>query len=111
MESIIFYSFLVGRNLWGRLLPPKMSLRKLKKPFQHLLLGSLALGPWFLKGDLQTNSIKELLRNSVSDPSLDLLRVREAVPQSVAEDVPGGPVVKTLGSQHRGPGFDSWSGN
>ena len=26
-------------------------------------------------------------------------------------DFPGGPVVKTLHSQCRGPNFDSWSGN
>ena len=26
-------------------------------------------------------------------------------------DFPGGPVVKTLHSQYRGPGFDYWSGN
>ena len=26
-------------------------------------------------------------------------------------DVPGGPVVKTLRSQCRGPRFDPWSGN
>ena len=28
-----------------------------------------------------------------------------------AWDFPGGPVVKTLRSQHRGPGFDPWSGD
>ena len=27
------------------------------------------------------------------------------------EDFPGGPVVKTLRSRCRGPGFDPWSGN
>ena len=28
-----------------------------------------------------------------------------------AGDFPGDPVAKTLCSQSRGPGFDSWSGN
>ena len=27
------------------------------------------------------------------------------------QDFPGGPAVKTLCSQCRGPGFDPWSGN
>ena len=29
----------------------------------------------------------------------------------ISWDFPGGPVVKTLCSQCRGPGFDPWSGN
>ena len=30
---------------------------------------------------------------------------------STGRDFPGGPAVKTLRSQCRGPGFDPWSGN
>ena len=31
--------------------------------------------------------------------------------KNLLEDFPGGPVVKTVSSQFREPGFDIWSGN
>jgi len=41
----------------------------------------------------------------LSEEALQITEKREM------RDFPGGPVSKTLNSQCRGPGFDSWLGN
>ena len=39
------------------------------------------------------------------------IETRRAGIKTYSRDFPGGPVVKTLYSQCRGPGFNPWSGN
>ena len=52
---------------------------------------------------IQLNSKKKLIKKWAEE--LDIF------PKKTHRDFPGGPVVKTLCFQCRGPGFDPWSGN